>query len=57
MVQKLEEHPSMRFIYAEMAFFTMWWNEISPETKEKAKRFVYTSVSYISTLYKVIAFL
>lgn len=38
MVDKLTEYSHMKFVYAEMAFFTIWWNEIEPDVKEKTKR-------------------
>ena len=37
MLEKLEQYPKMRFIYAEMSFFSMWWSEI---TEDKRKRVI-----------------
>ncbi len=38
MVERLEFYPKMRFIYAEMSFFSMWWNEIDSKMKERVKK-------------------
>ena len=38
MIDKLEAYPKMRFIYAEMSFFSLWWNDISQSKKERVKR-------------------
>ena len=38
MVDKLEQYPEMRFIYAEMSFFSLWWGEIEPAKKTRVKR-------------------
>ena len=40
MVEKLEQYPQMRFIYAEMSFFTMFWNEVGESMKQRVKKFV-----------------
>ncbi|CAD5114521.1 DgyrCDS3645 [Dimorphilus gyrociliatus] len=40
MVQKLEQHSKMTFIYAEMSFFSTWWSQQNDATKEKVKRFL-----------------
>lgn len=38
MVTKLETFPRMRFIYAEMSFFSIWWAEINEATRSKVKQ-------------------
>ena len=38
MVQKLEAYPKMRFIYAEISYFSMWWNEIDHDKRRRVKR-------------------
>ena len=38
MLSKLEEYPNMRFMYAEMSFFHLWWNEISLDKKIRVKK-------------------
>lgn len=35
MVVKLLEHKNMKFIWAEISFFAMWWTEQTPETHQK----------------------
>ena len=40
MLDKLEAYPKMRFIYAEMSFFSVWWNEISQDKKNRVKKSV-----------------
>ena len=41
MVQKLEQYPKGKFMYAEISFFSKWWNEIDAATRDKMKRFVW----------------
>ena len=53
MVEKLEQFPQMRFIYAEMSFFTMFWNEISPSMKGRIKKLVH--VSYVNENFSYVA--
>lgn len=36
----LEKDPNRRFSYAEMAFFSRWWEEQTPEKKESVRRLV-----------------
>ena len=38
MVIKLEAYPKMKFMYAEMSFFSMWWNQIDQYKKNKVKK-------------------
>jgi len=40
MVQKLEQFPQMRFIYAEMSFFSLWWSQIDRGMRERVKKLV-----------------
>ncbi|CAJ0582171.1 unnamed protein product, partial [Mesorhabditis spiculigera] len=37
MVKHLSEKPGMKFIYAEMSFFEMWWAEQSEGTRQKVR--------------------
>ncbi|XP_020878111.1 probable alpha-mannosidase At5g66150 isoform X1 [Arabidopsis lyrata subsp. lyrata] len=39
-VDSLLGDPNRKFVFAEMAFFTRWWEEQSPETQEQVKRLV-----------------
>ena len=40
MVEKLEQYPQMRFIYAEMSFFALWWSQIDPAMRQRVKKSV-----------------
>lgn len=39
-VDALERDPSKTFVYAEMAFFSLWWREQSPERKASVRALV-----------------
>jgi alpha-mannosidase len=36
----LEENPERKFSEVEMKFFSMWWEEQTPEMKKRVKKFV-----------------
>ncbi|KAL1514294.1 hypothetical protein ABEB36_003573 [Hypothenemus hampei] len=38
MLQKLPVDPRRKFIWAEISFFSMWWNELEDESREIVKR-------------------
>ncbi|ELU10739.1 hypothetical protein CAPTEDRAFT_167403 [Capitella teleta] len=40
MLEKLEAYPKMRFIYAEISFFSMWWQEISVDKQRRVKNLI-----------------
>lgn len=40
MLTKLEQYPRMRFIYAEMSFFSTWWQDLDVSRREAVKKFV-----------------
>ena len=40
MLDKLVAYPKMRFIYAEMSFFSMWWSEISTKKRGLVKKLI-----------------
>jgi len=40
MVAKLEQYPQMRFIYAEMSFFSLWWSQIDLSMRQRVKKLV-----------------
>jgi len=46
MVEKLEQYPQMRFIYAEMSFFSLWWTQIDLSMRQRVKR----SVEFFSAI-------
>ena len=47
MVDKLEQYPQMRFIYAEVSFFSMWWSEIDDNRKQRVRKYA-PWLSYVS---------
>jgi alpha-mannosidase II len=40
MVTHLSEKPEMKFIYAEMSFFELWWSQQNLETKAQVKKLI-----------------
>lgn len=38
MVDKLEAYPSMRFVYAEMSFFSLWWGQLEYAMRNRVKK-------------------
>ena len=40
MLRKLEMYPKMRFIFAEISYFSQWWDEIDSVQRESVKKYV-----------------
>ena len=40
MVVKLNQYPDMKFIWAEISFFAMWWGEQDHPTQEEVRKFI-----------------
>uniref|UniRef100_A0A1I7S5U6 Alpha-mannosidase n=1 Tax=Bursaphelenchus xylophilus TaxID=6326 RepID=A0A1I7S5U6_BURXY len=40
MAKNLGEKPDMKFIYAEMSFFELWWSQQTEDTKEKVRGYL-----------------
>lgn len=38
MLQFLTKHPEMRFIYAEMSFFNLWWKELKDQERMAVRK-------------------
>lgn len=44
MLQHLDKKPDMKFIYAEMSFFELWWSRLTEAQKEKTRRWVFSEL-------------
>lgn len=42
MVTKLMEHRDRKFIWAEISYLSMWWEEIDSNTRILVKQYVFT---------------
>lgn len=40
MLAKLPEDPRRKFIWAEISYFSMWWDGLDEDEREKVKRYV-----------------
>ena len=41
MLVKLEAYPDLKFVFAEISFFSVWWDELDSAKKERVKRWVH----------------
>ena len=41
MVDKLSKNPKWKFTYAEVSFFSLWWNEQSLETRKEVSCLIF----------------
>lgn len=46
---ELANNGHLRFIWSEISYFSMWWNEISAEMKEKTKKLIQSGQLEIAT--------
>ncbi|KAJ8936612.1 hypothetical protein NQ314_012227 [Rhamnusium bicolor] len=49
MLSKLPEDPRRKFIWAEISYFSMWWDELEEENREKVKRLLHNNQLEIVT--------
>ena len=40
MLDKLEQYPTLKVIYAEISFFHLWWNELDDGKKSRVRKYV-----------------
>ncbi|XP_053387159.1 alpha-mannosidase 2x-like [Mercenaria mercenaria] len=40
MLSKLEQYPNLKFMYAEISFFHIWWNEINEDRRKRVKKLI-----------------
>lgn len=52
MLMFLQENPEMRFVYAEMSFFELWWSEIDHAKRTVVKKLNF--ILFINFIYKSI---
>jgi alpha-mannosidase II len=39
MLEKLRGNPTLKFVWAEISYFSMWWDSISDQDKADVKRY------------------
>lgn len=54
MLEKLQEDPRRKFIWAEISFFAMWWDELDNTAKNIVKRLIMISKSMKAGLLKFV---
>ena len=57
MVEKLIQYPEMKFMFAEMSFFNLWWNEIDETKKATVKRLANLMVFRVLKIYIMYVYL
>lgn len=43
----LSADPRRRFIYAELSFFSLWWESLSESRKEQARKLVFPIIRFL----------
>jgi hypothetical protein len=38
MLMKLEQYPEAKFIFAEISFFHLWWDDLSEDNRRRVQR-------------------
>lgn len=49
MYKELSSKKDLKFIYAEMSFFELWWSGINDETRKIVKKFDFLNTLIINT--------
>lgn len=44
MIDKLRQNPNRKFIWAEVSFLSLWWNEVSDIKRTKFKEYVFLKI-------------
>jgi Glycosyl hydrolases family 38 N-terminal domain len=44
MVEKLEQYPQMRFIFAEISYFSLWWSNIDADMRKRVQKYVLINI-------------
>lgn len=38
MLEKMSTNPTLKFIWAEISYFSMWWDELNENSKQRVKK-------------------
>lgn len=47
MVVKLAENEAMKFIWAEISFLALWWNDVDDSSKNAVRKYVFSNFYYV----------